>query len=44
MIYEYKDSRDKRRNRGDYAKLYKTIMSDEIYYGETLIIVAEKTV
>lgn len=44
MIYEYKDSRDKKRNRGDYAKLYETIMSDEIYFGETLIIVAEKTV
>jgi 2-polyprenyl-3-methyl-5-hydroxy-6-metoxy-1,4-benzoquinol methylase len=44
MIYGYKDSRDKKRNRGDYAKLYKTIMSDAIYYGETLIIVAEKAV
>jgi 2-polyprenyl-3-methyl-5-hydroxy-6-metoxy-1,4-benzoquinol methylase len=44
MIYKYKDYRDKKRNRGDYAELYKTIMSDEIYYGETLIIVAEKTV
>ena len=42
LIYAYKDYRDKKRNRGDYAKLYKTILSDEIYYGETLIIVAEK--
>ncbi|WP_298268162.1 methyltransferase domain-containing protein [Geobacter sp.] len=42
LIYSYKDSRDKRRGRGEYAELYKLILSDEIYYGETLIIVAQK--
>lgn len=42
IIYKYKDYRDKKRNRGDYANLYKTIMSDELFFGETLIIVAEK--
>lgn len=41
-IYAYKDRRDRKRNRGDYAELYRTIMSDEIYYGETLIMVARK--
>jgi 2-polyprenyl-3-methyl-5-hydroxy-6-metoxy-1,4-benzoquinol methylase len=42
MIYAYKDSRDRKRNRGDYSDIYKLIMSDEIYYGETLILVAKK--
>jgi len=42
LIYAYKNSRDTRRARGDYQELYETILSDEIYYGETLIMVAEK--
>jgi SAM-dependent methyltransferase len=42
LIYCYKNSRDDKRGRGNYSELYKTIMSDELYYGETLIIVAEK--
>lgn len=43
MIYAYKADRDKKRNRGDYEDIYKTIMSDELYYGEILIIVAKKS-
>lgn len=43
LIYAYKDSRDRKRNRGNYGELYRLILSDEIYYGETLIIVAQKT-
>ncbi len=42
MIYAYKDYRDRKRGRGNYSDLYKLIMSDEIYYGETLIMVAKK--
>lgn len=44
LIYAYKDSRDRKRGRGNYADLYRLILSDEIYYGETLIIVAQKMV
>lgn len=42
LIYRYKAHRDRRRSRGDFSRLYQTIMSDEIYYGETLILVATK--
>jgi SAM-dependent methyltransferase len=41
-FYRYKCYRDKKRNRGDFAELYATIMTDEVYYGETLIVVAQK--
>jgi hypothetical protein len=41
-FYRYKCYRDKKRNRGDFAELYETIMSDELYYGETVIVVAQK--
>lgn len=41
-FYRYKCRRDKRRNRGDFGELYETIMGDELYYGETLIIMARK--
>ena len=41
-FYRYKCYRDKKRDRGDFAELYKTIMTDELYYGETLIVVAQK--
>ncbi|HLO27382.1 MAG TPA: class I SAM-dependent methyltransferase [Geobacteraceae bacterium] len=41
-FYRYKCYRDKKRNRGDFAELYKTVMSDELYYGEILIIMARK--
>lgn len=42
LSYRYKNSRNKKRNRGDHQGLYDTIMSDELYYGETLIILAQK--
>lgn len=42
IVYAYKDRRDKKRGRGDYAELYRTIMSEEVYFGESLIIVAKK--
>lgn len=41
--YAHKNRRDARRNRGEFIDLYRTIMSDELYYGETLIVVARKT-
>jgi SAM-dependent methyltransferase len=41
-LYRYKCYRDRRRNRGDFAELYETIMSDELYYGETLIVIARR--
>lgn len=42
MFYVNKNYRDRKRNRGDHRELYKTIMSDEIFFGECLIIVARK--
>lgn len=42
MSYVYKDYRDRKRNRGEYLPLYETILSDEIFYGETLILLAQK--
>ena len=41
-FYRYKCYRDKKRNRGDFAELYETIMTDELYFGETLIVIARK--
>ena len=42
LIYMYKNSRDSKRGRGEYAELYRLIMSDEIFYGETLIMLCQK--
>jgi SAM-dependent methyltransferase len=42
LLYRYKNHRDMKRNRGEFRKLYETIMSDEIFYGETLILVAQR--
>lgn len=41
-FYLNKNYRDKKRNRGNHGALYKTIMSDEVFYGECLILVAKK--
>ena len=42
LFYNSKNRRDARRERGDYSELYKLILSDEIFFGECLIIVAQK--
>jgi SAM-dependent methyltransferase len=42
LFYANKNHRDKKRKRGDHGTLYHTVMSDEVYYGECLIIVAKK--
>jgi SAM-dependent methyltransferase len=42
LSYAYKNYRDNKRQRGEHRELYRTIMSDELYYGETLILVAQK--
>ncbi len=42
FIYRYKDYRDRRRNRGEHAGLYETILSDAVFFGECLIILARK--
>ncbi len=42
MIYLNKNYRDKKRNRGNHGALYGTIMSDEVFFGECLILVAKK--
>jgi ubiquinone/menaquinone biosynthesis C-methylase UbiE len=42
LFYLHKNHRDRKRKRGEYAALYKTITSDEIFYGESLIVVAKK--
>lgn len=42
LFYLHKNHRDKKRKRGEYTTLYKTITSDEILYGESLIVVAKK--
>jgi SAM-dependent methyltransferase len=41
-VYAYKDRRDRKRNRGEFRPLYDTILSDEIFFGETLILLARK--
>jgi hypothetical protein len=38
-----KNYRDRKRNRGDHAGLYRTVMSEEVFFGECLIVVARKT-
>jgi SAM-dependent methyltransferase len=43
LSYAYKNHRDRRRGRGEFLPLYDTILSDEIFYGETLILLARKT-
>lgn len=42
LSYAYKNYRDNKRKRGEHRELYRTIMSDELYYGETLILLAQK--
>lgn len=42
MIYAYKNYRDKQRNRGDFNSLYATIMSDALFYGECVVVLARK--
>ncbi len=42
LIYHYKNWRDVRRNRGDHSMLYKTIMSDALFFGECLAVLARK--
>jgi SAM-dependent methyltransferase len=41
-IYRNKNNRDARRNRGEHGALYDQIMSDPLYFGECLIIIARK--
>lgn len=40
--YVHKNRRDKKRNRGEFMRLYDVVMSDELFYGETLIVLAQK--
>jgi SAM-dependent methyltransferase len=42
LFYINKNYRDNKRKRGDHASLYRTVISDEIFYGECLIVVAKK--
>ena len=42
LFYVNKNYRDRKRDRGDHRELYKTIMSDEIFFGECLIVLAKK--
>lgn len=41
-VYSAKNRRDSRRNRGSHEDLYARVMSDAVYYGECLIILARK--
>jgi SAM-dependent methyltransferase len=43
LFYVNKNYRDRKRDRGDHAGLYWTVMSDEVFFGECLIVVARKT-
>lgn len=40
LSYAYKNYRDAKRGRGDRRALYETVMSDAVYYGESIIILA----
>lgn len=42
LVYRNKHARDNRRQRGDHGELYETVMSDAVYYGECLIVLAQK--
>ncbi len=42
LFYLNKNYRDKKRKRGDRSELYRKVMSNEIFYGEGLILVARK--
>jgi len=42
MFYANKNYRDKKRDRGDHAALYRTILSDAVFFGECLIVLAKK--
>jgi SAM-dependent methyltransferase len=41
-FYRHKGRRDQKRGRGDHDALYQTVMSEEIFYGECLIITVRK--
>ncbi len=42
LSYLYKNYRDKKRGRGDFLWMYKLALSDELFYGDTLIVLAKK--
>ena len=42
LIYRYKDYRDRKRGRGDHGELYQTVVSDAVYYGECLVVLAQR--
>lgn len=42
LFYLHKNYRDRKRNRGEHSDLYKTILLDEVFFGECLIVVAQK--
>jgi len=41
-FYANKNYRDQKRDRGDHRELYRIVMSDEVFFGECLIVVARK--
>ncbi len=41
-FYANKNYRDKKRDRGDHGDLYRTILSDAVFFGECLIVLARK--
>ncbi|MDA8100027.1 MAG: class I SAM-dependent methyltransferase [Nitrospiraceae bacterium] len=42
-FYRNKNNRDRKRDRGDHRALYDLIMSDAVFFGECLIVVARKS-
>jgi 2-polyprenyl-3-methyl-5-hydroxy-6-metoxy-1,4-benzoquinol methylase len=42
LIYLYKNYRDRKRDRGNHTELYQMVMSDPAYFGECLVVVAQK--
>ncbi|HAR41210.1 MAG: hypothetical protein A2X56_03630 [Nitrospirae bacterium GWC2_57_13] len=42
LFYLHKNYRDRKRNRGEHSELYKTILLDEVFFGECLIVLAQK--
>jgi ubiquinone/menaquinone biosynthesis C-methylase UbiE len=42
LMYRYKDFRDRKRDRGAHGELYETVVSDAIFYGECLVVLAQK--
>ncbi len=41
-FYGNKHARDSRRDRGDHRQLYDLVLSDEVFFGECLIVLAQK--